>query len=119
MADSKPGVVEQAERVIAGILFDGAWLRGQFIDITASRPYNDRAGVEHIPGRLSVLVGSQAIGIEFGTVAEAQASVPAGVVKLDTVLIPVFVQGGWDNESRRRGPVFYRGRRNGSDSGPG
>jgi hypothetical protein len=95
----------------------GLWLSGRFLSLEDMKPYTDKLGNPHQPVRMGLLVGRMSYGIEFpdrdSAVAACGGCVPE---ELGDVTVPVFANGPWNPADRKRGPVFFSGRRM-SDTG--
>lgn len=87
----------------------GVFLTGEFVAVSPGKAWTDRESNEHQPYRVRLLVGESVLTVEYDDEASAGAAVQ-GKMKGDTVTCRVFVQGPFDSETRRRGPVFFRGR---------
>ena len=87
----------------------GVFLTGEFISVYAKRSYQDREGNTRTPYAVKLLVGNSVLDIEYDDEQLAGAAIK-GAMKGDSVTLSVFAQGAWNNETRRREPVFFRGR---------
>jgi len=86
----------------------GLTITAQFFSATDKPPYKRNDGQEVRPCLL-ILVGpaGEQYRIEFDSRQELEAAI--GVPELGgSVTVPVYANGAWDPETRRRGQVFYR-----------
>lgn len=90
----------------------GLYLSGRYLGMSNGRPYQDRAGQEVVPVKVSLLVGRISNTIEYRS-REAAIEALGGVEppELADVTLSVYAQGPWDPEQRKRGYVFLSGRR--------
>lgn len=85
----------------------GVFLTGEFFSIGEPRePYTDRRGIEHHPVSVTLAVNGNPVRVEM-ELGQAQDLV-SSTLRGDVVTLPVFVDGPWDEGTRRFGSVRFR-----------
>ena len=91
-------------------LSDGLMIRGEFLRLGETKAYVGKDGVQRTPARVIVVTGGGTLAVEYGSYSDALVALGGSEPKrLDVVELQVWAQGAWNNETNRRGSVFYRG----------
>lgn len=95
-----------AKEVMQG---QGVFLTGELRSVFAGRSYTDRDGNERTPYKVKVLAGDSMITVEYSDEGRAKEAL-RGVEVGGTVTLPVWVDGPWNAETRKRESVYFRGK---------
>lgn len=69
---------------------DGFTLTGELVAVKDGKPWTGKDGVTREPVNVSILAGSSLRRVQFRSMADAQAWVPAGAQRGDRIALPVY-----------------------------
>lgn len=89
----------------------GVLVAGRFLDLVDREPYENKAGETVSPVIAAIQLPGTADTVKVEYQSRAAAEKALGQPEFGgEVMIAVYADGAYDRETRRRGPVFFRGR---------